>query len=148
MSAVFTPEQRQKLQEVFSMFDKDNSGAISTSEISQIMKTFNFTCSEDDVNELIKRVDKDSSGEVDFEEFLQMMANTRATMEEEIRSAFEVFDADGNGLINKDELRATLQLLGEEAGEELITNMMEFADSNKDGYIDYTEFMKVIVPSE
>ena len=47
------------------------------------------------------------SGELDFDEFLTLMAAKQAnmTMEDELRSAFNVFDQDGSGYISAQELK-------------------------------------------
>ena len=47
------------------------------------------------------------SGEIDFDEFLTLMAAKQAnmTMEDELRSAFNVFDQDGSGYISAQELK-------------------------------------------
>ena len=62
------------------------------------------------------------------------------TQEEELRARFQMFDRDGNGLIDRDELKLVMQELGEKLSEEDIDEMIEEADTNNDGFIDYEEF--------
>ena len=57
--------------------------------------------------------------------------------EEHVRTAFMVFDIDGNGLIDARELRETLQSFGEALSEEDIESMIRLVDKNGDGQIDY-----------
>lgn len=73
-----------------------------------------------------------------------MMANAKCSTEEEMKQAFDVFDADGNGYIDKSELGEVLRQLGEEVDEEQLNDMMKAADSNNDGKIDYQEFVKMM----
>ncbi len=47
---------------------------------------------------------------------------------------------DGNGYIDRHELATMLRFLGEPVTEEEIHNLIEEADANKDGLIDYSEF--------
>lgn len=54
------------------MFDKDNSGFISSDEIKEILG-FGKTLSEEAVNEIIKQVDANGDGQISFEEFAAMM---------------------------------------------------------------------------
>ena len=51
-----------------------------------------------------------------------------------------MFDRDGNGLIDRNELKLVMQELGEKLSEEDIDEMIEEADTNNDGFIDYEEF--------
>ena len=53
-----------------------------------------------------------------------------------------MFDMDGNGTIDRDELRNVMKQLGEKLSEEDIEEMIQEADKNGDGLIDYDEFVK------
>ena len=58
-----------------------------------------------------------------------------------------MFDRDGNGLIDRDELKLVMQELGEKLSEEDIDEMIEEADTNNDGFIDYEEFARYMSSS-
>ncbi|CAL1397452.1 unnamed protein product [Linum trigynum] len=65
----------------------------------------------------------------------------------ELKSAFDVLDADRDGKISRDDLRrfyAGFTHGGEEEEEEMIGTMMSVADSNKDGFVEYEEFERVL----
>ena len=64
--------------------------------------------------------------------------------EQEMRQAFRVFDIDGNGLIDAQELRLTMKNLGEDLSAEDVKAMIRAADKNGDGKIDYEEFIKMM----
>ena len=63
--------------------------------------------------------------------------------EEEIRQAFKVFDRDGDGYITIAELRLVMANLGEKLTNEELDAMMNEADKNNDGQIDFSEFETV-----
>ena len=69
------------------------------------------------------------------------------TQEEELKARFQMFDRDGNGLIDRDELKTVMQELGEKLSEEDIDEMIEEADTNNDGFIDYEEFARYMSSS-
>ena len=57
--------------------------------------------------------------------------------ENEMRQAFRVFDIDGNGLIDAQELKMTMRNLGENLTDDDVRAMIRAADRNGDGQIDY-----------
>ncbi|XP_023765698.1 calcium-binding protein CP1 [Lactuca sativa] len=57
-----------------------------------------------------------------------------------LRSAFEVLDTDHDGKISREDLKTSYA----DADDEVIATMMTVADSNKDGYVEYDEFEKVL----
>lgn len=64
--------------------------------------------------------------------------------EEEMLEAFRVFDTDGNGSITADELRQIFVNLGEKLTEDEIADMIDEADTDGDGEINYQEFVTMM----
>ena len=57
--------------------------------------------------------------------------------EDEIREAFRVFDKDGNGFISAAELRYVMTNIGEKLTDEEVDEMVQEADIDEDGQINY-----------
>lgn len=57
-------------------------------------------------------------------------------IEEEMRSAFKVFDRDNSGTISGDEIASVMKVFGENLSEEELKIMLEEVDKNGDGSID------------
>ena len=55
-------------------------------------------------------------------------------------SCYRVFDVDGNGLIDREELRKVMASLNESLSEEELEAMIKEADTNGDGQISFEEF--------
>ncbi|KAL1934104.1 hypothetical protein VTP01DRAFT_6286 [Rhizomucor pusillus] len=68
--------------------------------------------------------------------------------EDDLRECFKAFDKNGDGFISEQELAEVMCRLGEKLSPEEIKDMMHEADVNKDGQIDFTEFKKLIPPSD
>lgn len=63
-----------------------------------------------------------------------------------LRSAFDVLDADRDGKISPEDLKTFYTNISATASQndDVIGTMMSVADSNKDGYVEYEEFEKVL----
>lgn len=66
--------QRQYLEEAFKVFDTDNSGTITASELKTVFEE-HIDEGEDVWQELISLVDQDGNEEIDLREFKEMMLN-------------------------------------------------------------------------
>ncbi|XP_025093091.1 neo-calmodulin-like isoform X2 [Pomacea canaliculata] len=142
-------KEKQDLQQVFEMFDKNKDGKISCEELGVVLRTLGHRYSQTEVEEMIKTADKNDNGFVEYDEFLLMMKKWSASPAQQAQDAddnekaleaFRIFDMDGNGYIDRHELRFIMSKLGESPCEEDICEMFRLADLNGDGLIDYEEF--------
>merc|ERR1712012_644752 len=87
----------------------------------------------------MNEVDLGSIGTFNFPNFLNMMLRKvdEINAEEEIREAFKVFDSNGDGFINRQELGYVMDNLGEKMEIESLINEI---DIDGDGQINYEEF--------
>ena len=60
----------------------------------------------------------------------------------ELKKAFEVMDANKDGVVTKEELRTLLKGLGEDVTDDVVDEMIKIADENGDGKIQFDEFVK------
>ncbi|KAF9946598.1 hypothetical protein BGZ72_000195 [Mortierella alpina] len=58
-----------------------------------------------------------------------------------LKGSFDHFDRDGNGSINKSELRPLLRMVGEKHNPAAIASSMQEFDTNQDDVIDFEEFL-------
>jgi calcium-dependent protein kinase len=62
----------EKLEQAFKLFDKDDSGSISSEEVREVLGV-RKNIDESVWNEIILEVDGNGDGEISFEEFKAMM---------------------------------------------------------------------------
>ncbi|XP_044472049.1 calmodulin-like protein 12 isoform X1 [Mangifera indica] len=65
--------------------------------------------------------------------------------EEEMKAAFKVFDKDQNGFISAAELRLFMTNLGEKMTDEEVKELIQEADVDGDGQVNYDEFVRVML---
>jgi len=137
------------LKEAFALFDVDQNGEISMEELAEIMSRHHIHPSRDELTDMINRVDKNKNGSIDLEEFLEMMLSQEATNDLpdenlDIANIFKVFDRNGDGLISGEELKLTMCSLGETLTEDEVGLMLNEADIDGDGKIDFQEFSRLL----
>ena len=90
--------------------------------------------------EVLKAADVDGSGSIDYTEFIAATLDSQVYLKEEyLKAAFDMFDKDGSGKIDNQEV---LELLnGNElkglASKEAISAALKEIDANGDGEIDF-----------
>ncbi|KAL7231528.1 hypothetical protein ACSBR2_009723 [Camellia fascicularis] len=65
--------RNKELREAFDLYDRDQNGLISATELHSVMKRLGEKCSIKDCTRMIGSVDVDGDGCVNFEEFKKMM---------------------------------------------------------------------------
>merc|ERR1740117_2120048 len=63
---------------------------------------------------------------------------------EEIKEAFDLFDTDGSGSIDVNELKVAMKALGMDAKSEEIRKLINDIDTDGDGTIDFDEFLAMM----
>lgn len=88
----------------------------------------------------VKNFDSDRDGKINFEEFIHLMVvniNNSMNFNQNLIETFEKFDKDGNGFISRSELKEAMRKLDKKITNEEIDYMLQEADINLDGKIDF-----------
>ncbi|UJR31288.1 hypothetical protein I4U23_018788 [Adineta vaga] len=138
--------QMKELRNTFDLFDRDKSGAISSSELEQVLIALNFDPTERLLRKIMKEMDIDRNGLVEFDEFVKVMRNVyeRKFTDNEMRKAFQCFDADSSGYITINELREVLSRLNYNVSEQRLGEVLGEIDTDNDGKISYDEFVQML----
>ena len=125
----------------------DGTGTITTRELGPFLKALGQVHSEAELQEMISEVDEDASGVIDFPEMLSLIARKMKDddTEEEVKTAFKVFDRNNTGEIELDDLKRVMTNLGDKLTDEEIRYIINEADVNGDGVIDNEEFIDMMM---
>merc|ERR1711871_332161 len=74
------------------------------------------------------------------------MGELTEEQKQEIKEAFDLFDADGSGSIDSKELKVAMRALGFEPKKEEIQKMISDVDDDGSGTIEDEEFLKMMPP--
>ena len=133
------------LRELFKKIDKNGDGFISKDELKASVVHLHSDC-DSELDYLASSLDFNQNGKIDYTEFITACLQTHNyTNHGLLRSAFRHFDKDQSGFITFDELREAVS--GNDIGinsNAKIHEMIQEADKNQDGKVDYTEFIELM----
>lgn len=133
------------LRELFKKIDQNGDGFISKEELKSSMSHLHPNC-DSELDHLTTSLDFNQNGKIDYTEFITACLQTHNyTNHGLLKSAFKYFDKDQSGFITFDELKEAIS--GNDIGinsNSKIQEMIQEADKNQDGKIDYTEFIELM----
>ena len=68
-TVTITDEQKREYEEAFSLFDKNNDGTITVSELATVMRSLGSNPTNSELQDMINEVDSDGNGTLEFDEF-------------------------------------------------------------------------------
>lgn len=144
--ADLTEEQKLELQEAFNMFDTDGSGKIQANELRVALRALGFEPSKDELRRMITDVDKKGGQYLDFPQFMEAIVKkiSEPDHDEEIEKSFSLFDKNGDGYLDIDDLKYVADLIGETMSQEELNEMIKEADQDKDGRVTLEDFKRVV----
>ncbi|KAG5043980.1 hypothetical protein AAZX31_03G184200 [Glycine max] len=136
-------EEIYELKVMFKMIDTDNSGQITLEKLKAGLKMLGANLSEPEILDLMQAADVDNSGTIDYGEFIAATLHlNKVDREDHLVAAFSFFDRSGSGYITQDELQEACEEFGIE--NVCLEEMIQEADRNNDGRIDYNEFVAMM----
>ncbi|EZG65883.1 putative calcium-dependent protein kinase [Gregarina niphandrodes] len=142
----FNSVQIRRVTEIFRQFDEDNNGILSRSELAKGLDRAGFEKWE--INKIVQALDVDGSGDISYTEFLAAAYTWRESELNIIWTAFNKLDRDHDGCISVEEFVELLSGQASGTGEtsklikkDEIANILNAVDRNKDGIIDWQEFL-------
>ena len=128
ISVQASPSDIKDLKDLFMSLDVNGDGSLTFEELK---KGLADKANGDALLDLMKSADTDGSGEINYTEFIAATIDANIYMREDyLRTAFDMFDKDGSGMIDNEEVVALLQgdELGNFVSKEAIASAMKEID--------------------
>ena len=134
-------EEIKKIKAIFQTIDIDNDGKLSLEELKKAVSLTDGMKMEN-IEQMFKSIDTDNSGNIEYTEFISASIEKNVYLnEEKLKEAFKLFDADGSGKISRAEIEKVLHM---DKHSKEIDSIMAKHDTNKDGEIDFQEFLAMM----
>jgi Ca2+-binding EF-hand superfamily protein len=138
-----SPKELQEYQEAFDFFDTHKQGCVQAADVGKVMRAVGLNPSETELEAIMRS----AKTKIDFNEFLHLASKNvieNRVNEQQIREAFKMFDSYGNGLLNLNQMRVSLQNLGERLRDEEVDELIREADIDTEGNVNYEELVKIL----
>ena len=153
---------------VFELYDTNGDGVLDRDEVTAMIDAIGYEVDSSYVGgvlEIFGKFDTDSDGTIDLTEFPRLwehlggdplaveddkavstpLSGPRSTMQTS-RSVFELYDTNGDGVLDRDEVTAMIDAIGYEVDSSYVGGVLEIFgkfDTDSDGTIDLTEFPRL-----
>jgi len=144
-----THHHKYSLEDVFRFLDKDGNGSIDKREMTVGLRAMGLNPTDAEVDSLIRTSDTiRPDGRLQLDEFRNMVHTYKKSHpdpRQEMITAFRVFDRNGDGVIDKNELRQALTTLGfSKLSNHEVDQLFRAADTDGSGVIDFNELVRVL----
>ena len=152
-----TPQDEKVARDLFLSFAHSHIGeepSLNTADLRDLLLAIGDSPSDSKLAELVERIDENGDGVVEYDEFLR---GCEATLGgggdlgggedapvvdiDSLVATFRNLDKDGSGDLTIDELAGLISTTGGSLSEATAQEIMDQADSNRDGVISLTEFV-------
>ncbi|XP_052276489.1 uncharacterized protein LOC127875463 [Dreissena polymorpha] len=141
-----TPEQKANIKSIYAMIDTDKSGVLTTKELRKGLQILGLNPTVSDVKKLAEKYNiknKKVSLEV-FEQIMEEELLSKTNPEFDLLEAFRIFDRDGNGTLDRDELKRCLTSLGEQLTDQEVDELFDQLDTDRSGTLSVMEASKLL----
>ncbi|KAJ3219845.1 Calcineurin subunit B type 2 [Dinochytrium kinnereticum] len=148
----FSDDQINRLYSRFKQLDKARCGSIRPEDMMALPELAMNPLA----NRIVSVMDAEGRSEINFKQFLQSLAvfSKETRRESKLEFAFKVYDVNGDGLIDNEDLKTILKLmvgksLVEEEIQHLVDKTILEADTiDKDGFISFDEFKRALFSAD
>ena len=126
------------------MFDSNNDGKIPVEEMQTVLEVLGLDQQTEIYEAVIRKAVTGKKGRINFSQFLRLTQPLldEPDMEGEVIEAFQVLDNDSSGFISVAMMRNIMSNLEENLSEEEMNAIINMADVDPNGMIDYKQFIK------
>lgn len=148
----FSEHELEGLKIAFELLDRNQDGQVTPGEFKIMLNNLGIDIKYEKAEEIIRIASHSGSNLIDQNDFLSFVKHIQQAcpgdgdedLVSDLKAAFQVFDLDGDGYITKEELKTAMEMIGEAVTDNQLDYVIRLADTDKDGRINYEEFVKLL----
>ncbi|XP_066921528.1 uncharacterized protein [Clytia hemisphaerica] len=146
LSKLFERDELDGFKEAFKNFDKDGDGCIQTKELRAALQNLGQNPTDLELQNIFNEMDIDRNGTIDFAEFVKMLIKTikQDFSQEDLKVAFDVFDTEGYGYIDSEEIKDLLGDVDQTLTVAEQEEIMSKAGKVDSGRMSFAQFSKLL----
>ena len=141
---LLNPKELKHIKESFKEYDINNANELDIEQLKDSLNNFGININDDEsLNEILNEAERKGTTSIDFDQLIDAITLKLSDIEsmEELEKVFSLFIGKEN--LDKIESRHLKKICPELKDEE-IEEMIEKADSDKDGKINFEDFYNII----
>ncbi len=139
-------DQRKEIETAFGLFDTQKRNLLDIRELRGMAKALGFDFKKEELRKIVISVGKYPSDLLAVHEVLKIFENrlpVRRTREE-ATTLFKLLDMSGKGRVSPSDLLKLSEELGEPLSKDEAMKLIESADADGDGFLNFEEFYRVV----
>jgi len=154
------------LHMLFQLGDRNNDGKLDLEEFADLLSRSGMNFPEHTIKRIMVHGDASDDGKIDFKDFVPVMVSllnkptaappkgdslpelhtvSTKVLEQYLHKLFDVGDTDKDGMLTLNEMTHLLVHAGLDFSWQVIRKIVEAADLNHDGLIDWSEFVPAML---
>ena len=137
-----SPKELKFIKDSFQNNDTKGTNELNIEELKQVLEQYGIDINNDEFKELFDEVEKNGEVGIDFDEFIEMITEKLVDIDSmnDVQKYFTLFLGEDN--VDKIEQRHLKKLCPGLTNKE-IEEMIQKADEDKDGKINFEEFYNI-----
>ena len=110
------PKETKEISDLFKRLDKDETGYISTEELTNSLKLSKPGMTMLDAKSIVKELDFAGNSKINYSEFLSAWINLKEVLKDDDRTKalYNQFDYDGSGRLIEENIIESLGVMGKD----------------------------------
>lgn len=145
----FSAEHLEEYKVAFSVYDRTGKGKISLKQMMELCRQLGHNLTSTDKDVIATEFRLGGESKISFMDFIQILMKIKSSHQDDsdLLEAFEVFDREKKGFFRLHELEDTFNKIpGSDLTECELAEILQLADSDGDGRVNFEEFKDLILP--